>query len=106
MAEITKKVNDNKAVTILSYIGILVLIPLLTVKEDEFVQFHAKQGLVLLIVLIAISMVGVIPVLGPMIGLLGWLACLVLAVMGIMNVLNGEKKPLPFIGQFADKFNF
>lgn len=105
MAKTTTQTNDNKGMALLSYIGILVLVPLLTVKDDEFVQFHAKQGLVLLIAAIAISVVGVIPLLGWLIAFVGGLTCLVLAVMGIINVLNGEKKPLPLIGQFSDKIN-
>lgn len=105
MAKTTTQTNDNKGMALLSYIGILVLVPLLTVKDDEFVQFHAKQGLVLLIAAIVVSVIGVIPFLGWFIALVGGLACFVLAVMGIINVLNGEKKPLPLIGQFSDKIN-
>lgn len=105
MAKKTSENTNNKSIALLSYLGILVLVPLLTAKDDEFVQFHAKQGLVLLIAAIAISIINVIPVLGQIVSFLGWLACLVLVVMGIMNVLNGEKKPLPLIGQYASKFN-
>ncbi|MDD3531790.1 MAG: hypothetical protein PHR64_00080 [Candidatus Shapirobacteria bacterium] len=105
MPETTKKLDDNRVIALLSYIGILVLVPLLTAKEDEFVKFHAKQGLVLLVAAIAVGMVGVIPLLGWLIAFVGGLTCLALAVMGIVNVLNGKKKPLPLIGQFADKFN-
>jgi len=96
--------TNNKSIALLSYIGLLVLVPLLTAKDDEFVQFHAKQGLVLLIAAIAIAVVNIIPILGQIVSLIGGLACLVLAVMGIINVLNGERKPLPLIGQYADRF--
>ncbi len=101
----TKNFSDNKVTALLSYIGILVLIPLLTAKEDEFVQFHAKQGLVLFVAAIAVSVVGMVPILGWLVALFGGLACLVLAVMGVINVLNGERKQLPLIGQYANKFN-
>ena len=101
----SKQASDNKVMALLSYLGILVLIPLLTAKEDKFVRFHAKQGLVLLVAVIAVNMIGIIPFLGQPIAFVGDLACLVLTVMGIINVLNGEEKPLPLIGQFADKFN-
>jgi uncharacterized membrane protein len=97
--------SDNKAIALLSYIGLLVLIPLLVEKEDEFVQFHAKQGLVLLITGIAISVINIIPILGQIIFLFGGLGCLFLALTGIINVLNGQKKQLPLIGQFSEKFN-
>jgi uncharacterized membrane protein len=105
MAERIAKNTNNKPIALLSYIGLLVLVPLLAAKEDEFVQFHAKQGLVLLIAAIAVTVVNIIPVLGQIVSLLGGLACLVLSVMGIINVLNGERKPLPLIGQYASRFN-
>lgn len=37
------------ALAVISYLGILCLVPLLTKKDDKFTQFHAKQGLALLI---------------------------------------------------------
>ncbi|KUK83837.1 MAG: Uncharacterized protein XD98_0239 [Microgenomates bacterium 39_6] len=97
--------SDNKIIALLSYIGLLVLIPLLTKKDDEFVQFHAKQGLVLLIATIIVNIIKIIPILGQIIFLFGGLGCLVLTFIGIVNVLNGQKKQLPLIGQFSDKFN-
>jgi len=101
--EQTKKEGPNM-VAILSYIGILVLIPLFAVKDDEFVKYHAKQGLVLFIAEIATIFVSWIPILGWLIGFLAGIIWLVLAIMGILSVVKGEKKQLPLIGQFADKF--
>lgn len=101
--EQTKKEGPNM-VAILSYIGILVLIPLLAVKNDEFVKYHAKQGLVLFIAEIATIFVSWIPILGWLIGFLAGIIWLALAIMGILNVVKGEKKQLPLIGKFADKF--
>jgi uncharacterized membrane protein len=98
-----KKEGPNM-VAILSYIGILVLIPLLAVKDDEFVKYHAKQGLVLFIAEIATIFVSWIPILGWLIGFLAGIIWLALAIMGILNVVKGEKKQLPLIGKFADKF--
>ena len=34
----------SKVLACLSYLGILVLIPLIAAKDDEFVQFHVRQG--------------------------------------------------------------
>ncbi|MDD3679302.1 MAG: DUF4870 domain-containing protein [Candidatus Shapirobacteria bacterium] len=101
----SKASSDNKMIAVLSYIGILVLIPLLAAKDDEFAQFHAKQGLVLFLAALAVGLVGMIPVLGWLVAFFGGIGCLVLSVMGIINVVNGERKQLPLVGQFADKFN-
>ncbi len=88
---------------ILSYIGILFLIPMLTAKNDEFVQFHAKQGLVLFVAEIATVLIGWIPVLGWAVGTIANICWLVLSIIGIVNVVNGKKVPLPVIGKLAGK---
>ena len=36
--------SKSKLLACLSYLGILVLIPLIAAKDDEFVQFHVRQG--------------------------------------------------------------
>ena len=47
--------EQDKVQLILAYLGILSLIPMLTVKDSEFVKWHAKQGLVLFIVFLLIG---------------------------------------------------
>ncbi len=98
-----KEGEEVNIMAALSYLGILVIIPILTNKEDEFVKFHIKQGLVLLITAVVAMFVGVVPILGWIIAPLVSLACLVLAIIGIINVLGGKKKQLPLIGQYAEK---
>lgn len=48
-ATVDPDVQDGKALAWLSYLGILFLIPLLAKRQNKYCQFHAKQGLVLLI---------------------------------------------------------
>lgn len=105
--------SSNIGMAILAYIGILVIIPLVTNKDDQFVKFHSKQGLVLLIIEIVIwafsSFFFMVPFLGFFIGQLFWLVWLgvvALIIIGIMNAANGQMKELPIIGQFAKNFNF
>jgi uncharacterized membrane protein len=102
MAGEGKGQSTNTLMAVLCYFGILVLIPLLTdAKNDEFVKYHIKQGLVLLIVYVICAFVLWIPIIG-------WLLSIVLFIlflMGIINAATGKKSPLPIIGQFADKIN-
>jgi uncharacterized membrane protein len=92
---------------ILAYLGILVIVPLITeAKNDPFVKFHLKQGLVLLIAEVAAMFIGVFPFIGAILSPLVYLACLVLSVIGIVNAANHETKDLPLIGQWAKMFNF
>ena len=96
-----KDIQENKAIAVLSYIGILCLIPLLAKKESEFAQFHAKQGLVIFIA----EIIGMflIPLFG--LGALINLAALIFSVIGIVNVAGGKMNKLPLVGDLAEKFN-
>jgi len=103
VSETPKKLDDNKVIAILSYIGVLCLIPLLTKKDDKFIFFHAKQGLVLFIVEIITYFVLMIPILGWIIAPIASLIWLALSIIGIVNVLGGEMKELPILGKYASK---
>lgn len=44
--DVTYTEEQNKGVAFLSYIGILLIVPLLKSKDSQFVRFHANQGIV------------------------------------------------------------
>ena len=58
----TEKKTEGKInpLAILCYFGILLIIPWMMAKDDEFVKFHVKQGLTLLLAGIITSLIGVI----------------------------------------------
>ena len=97
--------EQDKVFLILSYLGCLSLIPLLTVKDSPFVKFHAKQGLVLLGLGIGVGILSVVPFIGWILGCVGSVGILVFAVMGIVKALNGERWRIPVVGDLADKIN-
>lgn len=99
-----KKVSIIAAV--FSYILILVIVPLLFYRDDEFVYYHAKQGVILLLLWAAIPFVLAIP-------LLGWIAGPILAAFnlflmasGIINAEKGLKKPLILVGKKLEHLIF
>ncbi len=99
--------GEKRKLAFLSYILILFIIPLIIDPEDEFLKFHAKQGVILLFFFIAVYIIGgIIPFIGWFfiwpIGIFIWI---VLAILGIKNSLEGKKEYLPLIGKFADKLN-
>lgn len=96
-----KDVEENKAITYLSYLGILFLVPLLAKKDSPFAVFHAKQGLVLTIGWFIGGPLYVVMGLGALVHL----AVFVLSIIGLINVSNGLKKDLPIVGDLAKKFN-
>ena len=101
-------VDNTTLMSILAYIGILVLIPYFTAKENPIVKFHVRQGLVLLVPEILLWIASEMlwsSLLSPIFTLLN-LGLLVLSVIGIINVLNKKQVPLPLIGQYAKHFDF
>jgi uncharacterized membrane protein len=103
----------SRAIAFPSYMFLGVIIPIVLSKDDPFVQFHVKQGLVLCILEIVASVfgffVGYIPVVSifvsPLLSLL-WIFFGVLSVIGVYNVRTGKMKELPIIGGFASRINF
>ncbi len=92
-------IEENKVIAMLSYIGILFLVPMLTKKDSKFCQAHAKQGLILFI---AAVVVGWIPFLGQLV-LLG---IIVVAIIAIINTLDGKYWAIPVLDDLSKKLNF
>lgn len=113
-----KDIEQNKVMAILSYFGILVLIPIFAAKDSKFARYHANQGLTLFIALFGWWIVDYILTMllrtllwrglglweiyslcGTVLNLV-YIIFTVLAVIGIINTLNGRAKELPLIGKF------
>lgn len=100
--------SQNTLMGVLAYIGILVFIPFVVAKDDPFVKFHVKQGLVLFIIEAIIMVVSEMMLLGPLSPLLGLvnLGAIILSIIGIINVAKGEERELPLVGRYASNFKF
>lgn len=92
-------IQENKLIAALSYLGILVLVPLLAKRESKFAQFHAKQGIVMLIIFVVGWVIFWIPVIGWAL----WIAAIVLDVIGLVQALSGKYWEMPVIGGLAKK---
>lgn len=88
---------DAQKMSVLSYLGPLFLIPLLTRGNDAFTRFHANQGLVKFLATAAISVLASATGSGLLVTL-GSIFNIYCMVKGINNVLKGKMEPLPFIG--------
>ncbi len=91
---------------VLAYLSLLIIIPYVTSKDDPFVKFHIKQGLILVIIEIAAMVLG--SFLWQLWGIfqLVNLAILILAIIGIVNVINKKQTELPLVGSLAKNFHF
>jgi uncharacterized membrane protein len=103
--------SDKNIMAVFAYLWVLIIIPFLTdAKDDPFVKFHLKQGLVLVVFEAIGWFLGMaiiwIPLIGWLVTWLWWLASLIFVIIGIMNVVNGQEKELPYIGHYAKRFTF
>lgn len=97
--------DKNTGMAVVAYI--LFFIPLLTdAKDDPFVKFHVKQGLLIFIGFIAANMISFMFFPLVFISYILQLGLMVLVILGIINALHGKEEPLPLIGHFADIFKF
>lgn len=97
--------NNRMLMGILAYFGILVIIPFIVAKDDPFVKFHIKQGMVLAAIWIGFWVLGMFMwMLYPIISIVN-LALLVLSIVGIVNVVQNKEAPLPVVGSLAKHIN-
>lgn len=95
-------IQANRSYAILSYLGILCLVPIFGAKNSPYARFHANQGLVLFLAEIIVSFLRGFLSRGYFyfFGLSTLLNIFFFAFMliGIANAANGKAKELPFIG--------
>jgi len=110
-APASKEVEDGKAFAILSYALSFISIPFflvpLIMRNNSFALFHAKQCLMIWLAGIAVGVVGgilTVVCIGVILLLVGGIFLLVLNVMGLLNAIQGQTKPLPLIGQYAEQW--
>lgn len=94
-----KEKEDGKLMAILSYVGVLSLVPYLAEKDNKWVRYHAIQGVNLFIIEVILYIIRMIPILGWIVGWLGSIVTLVISIIGIVNACNGETKELPIVGK-------
>lgn len=123
--KITKEETaKGKALAIISYFGVLALIPYFAERKNKFVRFHAVQGmnlfLIELIVNVCLGMLvslksnsycannPVVCAVSGGFGVIGslsfiyqvlWTVVLTLAILGIIYAAKGQAKELPIINK-------
>jgi uncharacterized membrane protein len=111
----TGYVSPNRSVMIvLSYLWILAVVPLVAEKEDREVQWHAKNGLVLLgaeIVLWVVLTIFSMATSGVDCGITGCalqslvrIVVLVVRILASVKGLNGQRLIIPGLSDFVNKF--
>ena len=89
-------VSEDKTVAIVSYItllGWIIAIILHNNNRTEFGAFHLRQSLGLILT-------GTILWFIPIIGWILNIIVFVFWIIGLVNAIQGEKKPVPIVGEF------
>lgn len=107
--------SPNRTIMIvLSYLGLLALIPFLVEKNDREVQWHAKNGLLLfgaeVVVWILLSIFSTavsfldLGCTGCMLTVVFWLIVAVVHIVAIVKGVNGDRLVIPGLSQYVDRF--
>jgi len=95
---------------ILSYLGLFSLIPYFVKKDDPFISWHAKQGLLIAAVSIVIyfglfvlSMIPVIGTIAMIVNMFFGLAVLGVSIYCIVQACGGKRWAVPVLSQFLAK---
>ena len=87
---------EEKIWAAVSYLWILSLMALVARKKNEYVRFHANQG----VLLFTLSLFVWFPFFGWILGIV----IFILGIVGFINALSGKRWLIPVIGPLAPKF--
>ena len=92
---------SSQVLAAMSYFGVLSLVPLVINRDDSYVQFHARQGVVLWMWEVLAIYTLLVPAVGQLFFRLSVMLCLILSVVGVLSVLLGRAWKFPIIGDWA-----
>ena len=105
----SKKMNKEDEKRLFAFIAsfftiIGFIIALVLKKQDKYIMFYAKQGLILFIGQVIIAILTSIPLIGWLIlGPILWILWVILWVITWVHALSGEQKKTIIIGDLAEK---
>jgi uncharacterized membrane protein len=104
---------DGKTISIISYftlVGWIIAFVLYNNNKSRLAAFHIRQSLGLIILSVALYIIMFIflfiPVIGWIISILIYICFIgvfVLWIIGLIAAINGQEKPIPVIGDMAQK---
>ncbi|MEO5363059.1 MAG: hypothetical protein H7838_05485 [Magnetococcus sp. DMHC-8] len=92
---------STRVLAAMSYLGVLSLVPLVMNRNDSYVQFHARQGVILWMWEVLAIYTLLVPAVGQLFFRVSSLICLILSVVGVLSVLLGRAWKFPLIGDWA-----
>ncbi len=97
------KSSRSRIMALLSYLGILVFVPLVANRNDEYVNFHARQGLIIWALGIFTIFILYIPGIGKLIFSFMAMMVAIYSLLGIISVLLYKAWKLPVVYMLSTK---
>ncbi|MFA7286086.1 MAG: DUF4870 domain-containing protein [Patescibacteria group bacterium] len=91
----------DRVLAVLSYLWIFFVVPLVLRPESAFIQFHAKQGIVVALAWFMLWVIGIVPLLGWLLFPVGSLLLLAVNVLAIVKAWQGEMWRIPYLHQYV-----
>ncbi len=95
--------SESRLWSVVAYLGPLAIWAAFKSREDEFIRFHAKQGIVLFLLEVLVWVLASIPIVGTFLWVLGRLVFGLASLFGMIFALNGEKQGLPIIDRLSQR---
>jgi uncharacterized membrane protein len=104
--------GDRTIFLVLSYLGILSLIPFFMKKDDPEVQWHAKNGVALfgaeviiwiVLFILSFALRNVVGCGLSIINCVVWIAFLAISILCIVKAVGGQRFRIPVVTDFAEK---
>lgn len=87
--------RKEKVLAVLSYLGILALVPIFWMRKSDVLKTHSDNGLVILFIWIILLFIFQLPFVGVLIGILLTLGALICVVWGIVDAIAGKEAKIP-----------
>ncbi|MCT1531878.1 DUF4870 domain-containing protein [Sphingobacterium daejeonense] len=99
----SNSVNDGKNIAIIAYltiIGLIIAFVLNNEKRNDFATYHIRQSLGIFLTLFVGGVLRYIPLIGWLLSIVVVILMVVLWIVGVINAANGNKKPVPILGEY------
>lgn len=99
----TERSTRSRLMALMSYLGVLVFVPLAMNRDDEYVYFHARQGLIIWIAGILAIFMLYLPGMGKLIFSFLAMMVVIFSLLGLVSVLLHKAWKLPVVYGLSTK---
>ena len=93
----------SQSMSLMAYMGVLCLVPLVLNRNDDYVNFHTRQGLALWLSEAVAAFALVLPVIGRFFFTFTMVVCVFFSIAGIVGVFLEKAWRFPFFGSLAER---